>query len=147
MSEPTWIWTLDLVIPSETGAGRRVLDQLLERLEFDGWNGSEIHAIHLAMEEALVNAIRHGNRSDSTKLVHVLCKLADRFFWTEIRDEGPGFNPDQIPDPTDPERLEIPSGRGLMLMRAFMSRVEFNAAGNCVVMEKARVSSPASAAG
>jgi serine/threonine-protein kinase RsbW len=56
----------------------------------------------------------------------------------EIADEGSGFNPEQVPDPTDPENLECPSGRGIMLMRSYMNRVEYNAAGNKVVMEKHR---------
>ena len=59
--------------------------------------------------------------------------------WIQIRDEGAGFNPEEVPDPTDPDHLEIPSGRGIMLMRAFMTRVEYNDLGNCVVMEKQRV--------
>lgn len=138
MSENHWTWRSEQVIPSETGAGKRVLDDLLDQLEAQHWGEREIHGIHLAMEEALVNAIRHGNGSDVSKNVHVSCRLSSDRFWAQIRDEGPGFNPDDVPDPTDPDRLEVPSGRGIMLMRAFMSRVEYNAQGNCVEMEKVR---------
>ena len=53
-----------------------------------------------------------------------------------IRDDGPGFDPSTLPDPTDPEYLERPHGRGLMLMRTFMDEVTYNAAGNEVRMVK-----------
>jgi serine/threonine-protein kinase RsbW len=143
MSESSWTWTTEQVIPSETGAGKRVLDDLLGQLESHHWSEYEIHGIHLALEEALVNAIRHGNRSDTNKYVHVACKLSQERLWVQIRDEGAGFNPGEVPDCTDPENLEVPSGRGIMLMRAFMSKVEFNDVGNCVVMEKQRPSGAA----
>lgn len=139
MSDERWTWKTEQVIPSETGAGQRLLDDLLTQLAEHQWSEHEVHSVHLALEEALVNAIRHGNRSDPSKRVFVLCKLAPERLWVEIRDEGAGFDPDDVPDCTDPERLEIPSGRGIMLMRAFMSRVEYNEVGNCVVMEKQRV--------
>ena len=54
----------------------------------------------------------------------------------EITDEGRGFDPSALPDPTCGDHLHAPCGRGVMLMRAFMSRVEFNARGNAVIMEK-----------
>jgi serine/threonine-protein kinase RsbW len=138
MLETTWTWTTEKVIPSETGAGKRVLDDLLGQLQAQHWGEYDIHGIHLALEEALVNAIRHGNGSDVGKYVHVACKLSPERLWVQIRDEGAGFNPELVPDCTDPENLEIPSGRGIMLMRAFMSKVVYNDVGNCVVMEKLR---------
>lgn len=139
MATESWTWNAELVIPSETGAGKRVVDDLLEQLAAHQWSEHDVHGVHLALEEALVNAIRHGNRSDPEKQVHVSCKLSPQRLWIQIRDEGAGFNPDDVPDPTDPENLEIPSGRGIMLMRAFMSRVEYNDVGNCVEMEKQRL--------
>ncbi|HVX10221.1 MAG TPA: ATP-binding protein [Pirellulales bacterium] len=140
MASEAWTWDADLVIPSETGAGKRIVDELLEQLAAHAWPEHDIHGVHLALEEALVNAIRHGNRSDVEKRVFVTCRLSTQQLWVEIRDEGAGFKPEEVPDPTDPEHLEIPSGRGIMLMRAFMSRVEYNDVGNCVVMEKQRAS-------
>lgn len=138
MSDENWIWRIEKVIPSETGAGKCILDEVLGQLEAHNWGQHNIHGVHLALEEALVNAIRHGNRSDAGKRVFVKCKVSPRRFWVEICDEGAGFNPDEVPDPTDPDRIEIPSGRGIMLMRAFMSKVQYNDLGNCVVMEKDR---------
>jgi serine/threonine-protein kinase RsbW len=133
-----WIWLYDRVIASDTKAGREVLDELLEQLEAQHWQQREIFAIHLATEEALVNAICHGNNSDAQKNVHVVFRLASDRIRIEISDEGPGFNPAVLPDPTASDQLNMPCGRGVMLMRAFMSRVEFNAQGNTVIMEKDR---------
>lgn len=138
MSEEPWAWSVQQTIPSETGAGKRILEEVLDQLAAQRWGDHDIFGVHLALEEALVNAIRHGNRSDASKRVHVHCKISAERVWIEIRDEGPGFDPRSIPDPTEEENLENPSGRGIMLMRTFMSRVEYNDKGNCVVMEKLR---------
>ncbi len=114
------------------------MDEVLAKLEHLGWVSRDIFSIHLAMEEALVNAIKHGNRLDENKQVHVHCKIFDDRILIEVRDEGPGFQPEEVPDPTDDENLDTASGRGLMLIRSFMSSVEYKPPGNCVVMEKER---------
>ncbi|MCL6501030.1 MAG: ATP-binding protein [Pirellulales bacterium] len=141
MPEEAWTWSVQQAIPSETGAGKRILEEVLDQLAAQQWGDHDIFGVHLALEEALVNAIRHGNRSDASKRVHVHCKISADRVWVEIRDEGAGFDPRAVPDPTDDENLEVPSGRGIMLMRTFMSRVEYNEQGNCVVMEKHRAAS------
>lgn len=138
MSEERWIWRCDRVIPSDTTAGRRILDEVLEALKARHWAKHDVFGIHLALEEALVNAIMHGNRSDSDKQVRVSCRISPKVVRVEITDEGEGFDPSKVPNPTDPHRLEVPSGRGVMLMKAFMSRVEYNAPGNHVILEKER---------
>jgi serine/threonine-protein kinase RsbW len=133
-----WVWLYDRVIASDTKAARQILDEMLAQLEAEHWQQRDIFAIHLATEEALVNAIYHGNASDTEKRVHVVCRLSGERIRIEISDEGGGFNPSALPDPTASEQLQVPCGRGVMLMRAFMSRVEFNEQGNAVVMEKDR---------
>ncbi len=138
MSDDSRTWSTELVIPSETGAGKAFLDDLLRNLEVNDWQQNDIFAIHLAMEEAIVNAIKHGNRYDATKRVFITCKVSTQQFWIRIADEGPGFNPESVADCTDLDNLDVPSGRGIMLMRSFMSRVEYNDRGNCVEMEKQR---------
>ena len=133
-----WVWLYDRVIVSDTKAARQVLDEVLAQLEAEHWEPRDIFAVHLATEEALVNAICHGNCSDARKNVHVVCRLACDRIRIEITDEGGGFDPAVLPDPTTSDQLHVPCGRGVMLMRAFMSRVEFNAQGNTVIMEKDR---------
>lgn len=137
MSDP-WIWQCERVIPSDSAAGRRVVNEVLAQLEAEHWVQHDVFGVHLAMEEALVNAIQHGNHRDARKSVRVSCRVSPDRVRIEIADEGPGFNPGSLPDPTCPERLQTPGGRGVMLMRAFMSRVEFNEKGNRVVLEKQR---------
>jgi serine/threonine-protein kinase RsbW len=134
----SWSWSAELSIPSAYAAGKSVIDQLLGQLQRAQWNEHEIFGVHLAVEEALVNAIRHGNKLDESKSVRVHCKISVERLWIQIADEGRGFDPKRIPDPTADENLETPGGRGVLLMKNFMSRVEYNEAGNCVVMEKHR---------
>lgn len=138
MSDADWTWKSDQTIPSETGAGKRVLEEVLEQLERHSWVEQEIFGVRLAMEEAIVNAIKHGNRHDIDKNVRVVCKLSESRFWIQITDEGPGFNPDAVPDCTADEYIERDCGRGIMLMRCFMTHVAYSETGNTVVMEKHR---------
>ncbi|MBI1899555.1 MAG: ATP-binding protein [Planctomycetia bacterium] len=133
-----WKWTCERLIPSTTDEGKRLLDEVIRRLGEHSWQEMEIFGVHLAIEEALVNAIKHGNGYDEKKSVRVICKISPDRLFIEIEDEGKGFDPRNVPDCTDDDRLEVPSGRGLMLMRNFMSSVEFLNRGNCVVMEKRR---------
>jgi serine/threonine-protein kinase RsbW len=141
MSHSAWSWTVERTIPSERGAGRRVIDEVLGQLEEQRWSSHEAFSVRMALEEAIVNAIKHGNRLDGRKKVSVVCKMSSVRLWIKITDEGPGFDPQQVPDPTDPENLENPSGRGIMLMRSYMTRVEYNDIGNVVEMEKERANS------
>jgi serine/threonine-protein kinase RsbW len=133
-----WLWSHEYSIPSETCAGKCVLDELIEQLSTRQWGEHDIFGIRLATEEALVNAIKHGNRFDPAKRIRIVCRMSHDQFVIEIADEGEGFDPDQVPDCTAPENLESPSGRGIMLMRSFMSRVEYLDMGTRVVMEKRR---------
>jgi serine/threonine-protein kinase RsbW len=135
---PAWSWTLDASICSIVGSTRRAVRNVVDQLKTHGWPPPDVFGVHLALEEALVNAIKHGNGFDACKRVHLQCKVAAARIWIQVRDEGPGFNPARVPDCTAAAHLTRPSGRGVMLMRTYMSRVEYNAAGNCVVMEKVR---------
>lgn len=114
------------------------MDELLDRLGEHGWPSADIFSIHLAAEEAIVNAIVHGNKLAADKKVHVECYVSPTVARIEITDEGEGFDPAKVPDCTQDERLEVPSGRGVMLIHNFMTKVEYNAKGNAVVMEKSR---------
>ncbi|MBL9091190.1 MAG: ATP-binding protein [Planctomycetaceae bacterium] len=140
MTLDEWIWQLEESFPSRTAEGKRILESVLARLESENWFPHDIFGVHLALEEALVNAVKHGNRMDETKFVHVVCRLSPEKLYVQIRDEGPGFKLEEVPDCTDDENLEKCSGRGIMLMRNFMTLVEYNDSGNMVTMEKSRKS-------
>ena len=138
MTEVAWTWHSEQHFPTDTSGAKRVLDELLERLAEHQWDEREVFGIHMAVEEALMNAMKHGNQLDSNKLVHMQSRLSGDRFEVEIEDEGEGFDPEDVPDPTAEENLELPSGRGLMLMRSFMTLVQFNERGNRVLMVKQR---------
>jgi serine/threonine-protein kinase RsbW len=129
-------WRREIELPSERGASRLITEELLEQLGIHGWSPSDIFAIHLAAEEAIVNAIVHGNKLDPGKCVRVACVVTPQLARIEVADEGAGFDPSALPDCRLEDRLEAPNGRGVMLMRNFMTRVEYNARGNRVIMEK-----------
>jgi serine/threonine-protein kinase RsbW len=121
-------------IPSKFEAAGELIDSLLEWLDHQDWSDDETFQIRLCVEEALVNAIKHGNRHDSRKSVHVTIAVTTDLFEIQIADEGEGFIPSDVPDPRDESRLDLPSGRGLLLMHTYMTSVSYNAAGNEVAM-------------
>ena len=88
--------------------------------------------------EAIVNAIKHGNQLDTSKRVFVKYHVSHERFEIHIKDEGPGFDPMDVPDPMAPENLERECGRGLLLMKHYMTEVKFHAPGNAVSMVKVR---------
>lgn len=133
-----WQWTCEKTIPSDAAAGKVVLDEVIKQLEAGAWQEMDVFGIHLSIEEAIVNAIKHGNKYDQKKHVRVACKVSEDCVRVEIEDQGEGFDPSKVPDCTLDDRLDVPSGRGLMLMRNFMSLVEYSERGNRVVLEKRR---------
>jgi len=136
--QPLAAWTREIDLPSERGSSRLILEDLLEQLGAHDWSPSDIFAIHLAAEEAIVNAIVHGNKLDPRKKVRVVCFVSSDLARIEVTDEGAGFDPAAVPDCRLEERLDAPNGRGVMLMRTFMTRIEYSGRGNCVLMEKQR---------
>src|SRR5262249_44425463 len=119
-------------------AARRVQEEVEEALKAHQYSAHDIFSIRLALEEALVNAIKHGNQMDRSKSVRIAYRITHERFDVWVFDEGPGFDPGDVPDCTAAENLERPCGRGLMLMRHYMSEVGYNAAGNAVYMSKQR---------
>ena len=133
---------IELTIPSDLGEARRVQGLIEEALQASSYTEHDIFSIKLALEEALVNAIKHGNQMDPDKLVSVVFHVTPERFDIRITDEGVGFNPEDVPDPTAIENLERPCGRGLLLMRGFMTEVEYHGRGNVVSMAKVRDPAP-----
>ena len=138
MSSPTDqpVHTLEASLPSSLTEYQDFVQQLLDQLVNLGWQKGDIFAVNMALEESISNAIRHGNKEDPAKRVAVECKLSPRRFWVEITDEGTGLEPAAVPDCRCADRLEVPGGRGLTLMKAYMTRVEYNDRGNRITMEK-----------
>jgi serine/threonine-protein kinase RsbW len=102
-----------------------------------GFDDDTQYWVWLATQEALNNAIKHGNKMDGTKLVFFGITVKDGEVQIIIKDEGEGFDPDQVPDPTHPENLLKTSGRGIFYMKSFMDRVEYlNEGGTTVTMTK-----------
>jgi serine/threonine-protein kinase RsbW len=132
----------DVVIASDPVEARRVQDDIETALKACQFEEKEIFSIKLALEEALVNAIKHGNQMDRSKKVHISYCVSPECFEIKITDEGKGFDPEDVPDPMAPENLERPCGRGLLLMRHYMTEVTYHAPGNRLVMSKVRAGSP-----
>ena len=122
-------------IANDPVAIQRVRDRLVTLLQHQGFSDSETFAVRLAFEEAISNAFRHGHCSLPTpQPVEVSLRATEREVWIAVQDAGPGFDPRSIPDPTAEQNLEKPSGRGLMLMRAYMTEVRYVGRGNRVEM-------------
>ncbi|MCI0365956.1 MAG: ATP-binding protein [Phycisphaerales bacterium] len=121
--------------PEDIQRAERSVLSAIEQLEYDR---ASVFAIRLALEEALNNAFKHGNKGDPAKQVRLHCRVDPKAVVIEIEDEGDGFDPHSVPDPTEQENVEIPSGRGLTLMRAFMTEVVISPPGNRVHMKYVR---------
>ncbi|MFO0921113.1 MAG: ATP-binding protein [Pirellulales bacterium] len=137
-SQTEWSWRLDKYIPSSTDDGHAVIEELVHALEQSGWEGRDFFHVHMATEEAVVNAIEHGNKRDPNKTVHIDFRVSPLEVHLAITDQGEGFDPESLPDPTDEELLEKPRGRGVMLIRELMTEALYNSKGNSVVMKKVR---------
>lgn len=129
---------LTRTIPSRIDAGHELIETILDQLSEHAWTGRDFFGVRLALEEGVINAIKHGNQLAVDKRVVVEWTVSPQRLWIRIEDEGPGFDPSNVPDCTDCEHIDLPSGRGIMLMRNFMTRVEYRERGNVLEMEKQR---------
>ncbi len=126
------------VVESSASAVEALCRELLEDTGGFGFSEDDVFGIHLAMEEALGNAVRHGNKEQSQKQISIECLVTSEKFDIQISDEGSGFDPGLLPDCRSEENLYKCCGRGVLLMRSYMDVVEYNDAGNCVHMIKYR---------
>jgi serine/threonine-protein kinase RsbW len=113
---------------------RPLLDRMTAWMEAEAYPHGDCAGMRLALAEAIVNALRHGNRYDPAKQVRVRFRVDAQEALAEVEDEGPGFDPEAVPDPTAGENLDKPSGRGLLLMRHFTTWVRFRGRGNLVTL-------------
>jgi serine/threonine-protein kinase RsbW len=132
------VYTKSCVLPNTTKAAGQICRQLLGEVKQRGFGEQDIFAIHLALEEALTNAVDHGNHGDPNKTVAVDCLITPEKFDISITDQGSGFDLEGLPDPRLGENLYKTEGRGVLLIRAYMDVVEYNTLGNCVHLIKYR---------
>lgn len=125
-------------IPSDNAAAQQLQERIIRALEDFDYSPRDIFCMRLAMEEAVINAIKHGNRRDRSKKVYIQCRISERRVCLVVEDEGAGFRLEDVPDPTAEENLDKPSGRGIRLMQSFLTSVEYNEKGNRVTLIKDR---------
>jgi serine/threonine-protein kinase RsbW len=127
---------IEFELPSDLGLMNGVLDYLQERVAKLGLIRPERSNLFIALDEAFVNAVKHGNKNDPAKLVKITAELSPTEASFTVEDEGEGFDIREIPDPCDPANLFRASGRGVLLIYNIMDEVEYNAQGNRVKMVK-----------
>lgn len=115
-----------------------VLDGVTAAMVRQGYPGRDVFGMRLALEEALVNALKHGHGYDPARRARVRYRVTRRQVLAQVRDEGLGFDPAGVADPLGEEGLERPSGRGLLLMCRFLSWVRYNRRGNGVTLCRRR---------
>jgi serine/threonine-protein kinase RsbW len=128
--------TIEIELPSDVRYLDGVLSYLVERAVKYGIVPPGASNVFVALDEALANAIKHGNQNDPAKTVRVRAEYSTREARFTITDEGEGFNPIAVPDPCAPANLLKPSGRGVMLIQHIMDDVRYNERGNEVTMVK-----------
>src|SRR4030095_4051905 len=127
---------IEFELPSDLGLMNGVLEYLQERVSKLGLISPERSNLFIALDEAFVNAVKHGNKNDPSKLLKITAELSPNEACFTVEDEGEGFNINEIPDPCDPANLFRTSGRGVLLIYNIMDEVEYNAQGNRVKMVK-----------
>jgi serine/threonine-protein kinase RsbW len=129
---------IELVIHSDLDAARAAEEEILQEVERQGYRSEEAFAIRLSLEEAITNAVKHGNKNDPSKHIRIRYRVAPDKTVICVADDGTGFDPNHVPDPTSPARLSLPNGRGIMLMRAYMDEVHYSCKGNEIRLVKKR---------
>ena len=126
----------EIIVPNDLSAAKQPEEVILRELDALGYSQNISFAIKLALEEAMTNAFRHGNKCDPSKHIRVRYLVTTERIEIEVCDEGPGFSPDEVPDPTLPEFIDRPHGRGIMLMRAYLDEVRYLSNGSAVRLVK-----------
>jgi len=118
-----------------------VVQESLRQLDLDE---DASHHIGMAVREAVANAIQHGNQEDSDKRVEIEFGYDHREVTIRVKDEGPGFDPETLPDPRSPENLMKPSGRGIFFMKSFMDEIDYSflPEGGTVLTLRKRIRTP-----
>jgi serine/threonine-protein kinase RsbW len=123
-----------MTVEGKPSALAGLCEAILCKLEHNGFSKEDIFAVHLALQEAFINAVKHGNKMDLTKEVRVDYSVDSDKVEICMTDQGDGFDPKAVPDPRVGQNLYKPEGRGLLLISSFMDVVKFNERGNRVYM-------------
>lgn len=115
-----------------------LLDQVEAAMIESGYPPRTCWEVRLVLEEAIVNGLKHGNGGDPSKEVRVRYLVRAEAVFAEVEDEGPGFDPSEVADPTDPENVQRPCGRGLLLMRHYATWLHYHGRGNRLSLCKYR---------
>lgn len=129
---------IEFVFPSAISLMHSVLDYLMRRVEKVGVINPENSNLFIALDEAFVNAVKHGNKYDANKIVKISAEVSTTEARFTIEDEGEGFDVNSIPDPRNPENLFKASGRGVLFIHNIMDEVKYNERGNRIEMTKKR---------
>jgi serine/threonine-protein kinase RsbW len=127
-----------VIVSSTPSAVVDVFNQIQPNLLANNFSEEDIFAIHLSLEEAFINAVKHGNKMEPSKAVKVDYSIEPDKIEICMTDEGEGFDPEVIPDPRYGDNLYKPAGRGMLLMRSFMDVLEYNKKGNSLRMIRYR---------
>ena len=127
---------IEFEVPSLISLMHGILDYLMKRVEKTGIIKAENSNLFVALDEAFVNAVKHGNKYDATKLVRITAEVSTKEARFTVEDEGDGFNVAEIPDPTDTTNLFKTSGRGVLIIHNVMDEVRYNERGNRLEMIK-----------
>ncbi len=127
---------IEFELPSAISTMHIVLEYLMKRVEKLGVIKPEESNLFVALDEAFVNAVKHGNKFDAQKLVRIIAEVSKAEAKFTIEDEGEGFDVNNIPDPLDPENLFKTSGRGVLFIYNIMDEVQYNERGNRLTMVK-----------
>lgn len=131
-----------MVVESRPSAIVGVCEQILSKLEANGFDKDDIFAVHLALEEAFLNAVKHGNKMDPTKEIKIDYSVGLDKIEISMTDEGEGFEPEAVADPRFGESLYKPGGRGLLLINSYMDVVKFTERGNGLYMVRYKEKPP-----
>ena len=127
-----------IVLESVPDAIAGACKQILSDLQANNFSEEDVFAVRLAVQEAFCNAMKHGNKMDSSKKIKIdYCITPDKVD-ISLTDEGFGFDPEHVPDPRCGENIYKANGRGVLLMRCYMDTVEYNDRGNCVHLVRYR---------
>jgi serine/threonine-protein kinase RsbW len=127
---------IEFEFPSAISLMHSILDYLMKRVEKVGVINPESSNLFIALDEAFVNAVKHGNKFDAEKNVRVSAEVSPKEARFTVEDEGEGFDVNSIPDPTNPENLFKTSGRGVLFIYNIMDEVKYNERGNRLTMIK-----------